>query len=129
MDAVWPGAAARDQIDTATRRLAECGLELVPEPAAVDRLAFVASLGTAPGGVIEGTTEPNADGGKSAFVAWAGPDGARLDHKQTAAHELGHVLGLGHAALHAIDLMAPYGCEVCRFTTRQCTVMRAAASG
>jgi len=129
VEAPWPADAARDQIDTATQRLAECGITVAPDAAAANRLGFVASLGTADGGVVEGTSFPNEDGGQTALVAWAGPDGVRLDHKQTAAHELGHVLGLRHAALHAIDLMAPYGCEVCRFTARQCSVMRAAASG
>jgi len=127
VDAAWPVDAARDQIDTATRRLAECGLTLVPDAAATNRLAFVGSLGAAQDGIIEGTSFPNDAGGRTAQVAWADPDGRPLDHKQTAAHELGHVLGLRHAGLHAIDLMAPYGCEVCRFTARQCDVMRSVA--
>lgn len=129
VDAAWPAAAVRDQIDTATQRLAECGLTIIPDDTAANRLGFVATLGTAAGGTIEGTSFPNDAGGGTAQVAWAGPDGRPLEHKQTAAHELGHVLGLRHTDLHAIDLMAPYGCEVCRFTARQCAVMRAAVSG
>ena len=125
VDAAWPADAARDQVDTAIQRLAECGLSIVSDDAAADRLQFVSSLGTAQGGIIEGTSFPNDAGGRTAQVAWADPDGRPLDHKQTAAHELGHVLGLRHADVHAIDLMAPYGCEVCRFTARQCTAMRA----
>lgn len=129
VEAAWPADAARDQIDTATRRLAECGLTIVPDAAAANRLAFVGSLGTAEGGIIEGVSFPNEAGGRTAQVAWAGPDGRPLEHKQTAAHELGHVLGLGHTDLHAIDMMSPFGCEICRFTARQCAVMRAAAGG
>ena len=127
VDDVWPDEAARDQIETATQRLAECGITVMPDDRAADRLALVASIGSTEGGTIEGTTYPNEAGGRTALVAWSGPDGGVLDHKQTAAHELGHVLGLAHAGLHAIDMMAPYGCETCRFTAHQCSVMRSVA--
>ncbi len=127
VDDVWPDEAAREQIDTATQRLAECSLTIVPDDTAANRLTFVASIGSTEGGTIEGTTYPNEAGGRTALVAWSGPDGRGLDHKQTAAHELGHVLGLRHAGRHAIDMMAPYGCETCRFTARQCSIMRSVA--
>lgn len=128
VDDVWPHEAARGQIDNATRRLDECGITVMPTDQAANRLALVASIGATEGGTIEGTTYPNEAGGRTALVAWSGPDGGVLEHKQTAAHELGHVLGLGHAGLHTINMMAPYGCETCRFTARQCSVMRSAAS-
>ncbi|MDW3098965.1 MAG: hypothetical protein R8J41_12780 [Alphaproteobacteria bacterium] len=127
VDDVWPDEAARHQIETATQRLAECGIAVTPDDQATNRLEFVASIGSTEGGPVEGTTYPNEAGGRTALVAWSGPDGGVLEHKQTAAHELGHVLGLGHAGLHAIDMMAPYGCETCRFTAHQCSVMRSVA--
>ncbi len=116
----------REQLANARKRFAECGIGLAFSssddlPAA--RLArFVRSLDPVDGKPIEGRAFALSSP-QVVEIAWAEPDGTPLAHKQILAHELGHLFGLGHTALHSINLMAPHGCEVCRFTPRQCQIM------
>lgn len=113
----------RRQLATAARRFAECGLRLTfvknGEASAPRLLRFVPSIESFDGQSIEGRAfafeQP-----QRAEIAWGSADGTPFEHKQTAAHELAHLFGLDHAPLHSINLMAPHGCELCRFTARQC---------
>lgn len=128
----WPARAISEQLANAQKRFSECGVHLgfvretgpgVDEDA-TPRLLFVSSLAPVGGKVIDGRAF-SLSHPKRAEIAWAASDGTRLDHKQTVAHELGHLFGLGHVSHGRINLMAPNGCQFCRFTRTQCDVMRA----
>ena len=74
--------------------------------------------------IADGSDEPAIEGRTllppaPPFVILAEAGGAGA-----LAHELGHILGLGHAPRYAIDRMAPNGCRFCEFTDRQCRTMR-----
>ena len=110
-------------------------LARIPEPGG-PVLAFVGALGpvarspsTGVGGmaaVTAGRSGGHATGA-IAFVARETADGRRFRPEQTAAHELGHLLGLAHTSPGsgtAFNVMDPRGCELCAFTVRQCRAIR-----
>ncbi len=127
----WPAHDVEQQKQNAEWRFAQCGIQLefvseeietsgTPHP-----LHFVDTLTQTDGKDVEGRTIFE-DGRRIAMVAFANAAGIPLDHNQTAAHELGHMFGLSHSGPYEINLMAPYGCEFCRFTAHQCDLMRSA---
>lgn len=127
---VWPASALEAQVQAASRRYAECGINLVMHTSAMTastmpHVTFVASLPSITGNTVEGRAY-ELDDRHVVEIAWADTTGTPLDHKQTLAHELAHVLGLRHTPLHSINLMSPHGCELCSFTPRQCTKLRSA---
>lgn len=129
-EAAWPTKAVQSQLENASRRYAQCGIGLATHferTAGQSRpaISFVASLPPVDGKAVEGRAY-DLGGQYVVEIAWTDASGTVLDHKQTLAHELGHVLGLRHTPLHSINLMSPHGCELCRFTPRQCTKLRSA---
>lgn len=133
----WPARAMEEQLANARKRFNACGVGLdfvhntAAEPRggrddATLRLLFVPSLDMVGGEPIVGRAF-NLSHPKRAEIAWMTPDGAAADLKQTVAHELGHLFGLGHVSRGRINLMAPNGCEFCRFTRAQCNVLQAKA--
>lgn len=120
-----------EQLANAQRRFADCGIGLTfarsSGPAPQRQVRFVQSLEPVDGKAVEGRALAFSTP-QVVEIAWATPDGSPLQHKQILAHELGHLFGLGHAPLHSINLMAPHGCEICRFTPAQCRAMAARAN-
>lgn len=127
---VWPATARTEQLATAQKRFAECGIALTfvaaPSLSPLRELSFIESLEAVDGRAIEGRALTLVRP-QRADIAWSTPAGTPLDHKQTAAHELGHLFGLGHAPVHSINLMAPHGCKFCRFSPGQCEILSANA--
>ena len=119
----------QNQLASAIQRLDDCGIAVdvlhhPPPEGRVVTVRFVDHINHLDDLPVEGRITSGSKG-NVIEIGWAGPDGEPLDHKQVLAHELGHHLSLDHTPLHAVDLMAPHGCELCRFTTRQCLQMRA----
>lgn len=126
--AAWPAGAVQSQLKSATRRYAQCGIRLETHLLKATKpdlpiIRFVASLPPFAGKAVEGRAF-DLDGQSIVEIAWMDASGNALDHKQTLAHELGHVLGLRHTPLHSINLMSPHGCELCSFTPGQCDTLR-----
>jgi len=130
----WPEDAVREQLTNAHVRFADCGIGLKftsssagSQSTPTQKIAhFVQSLELVDGKAIEGRALTFSNP-KLIEIAWAASDGTPLNHKQTTAHELGHLFGLGHTALHSINLMAPHSCELCRFSKAQCAVLSSKA--
>ena len=144
----WTKARVQKWMAQTPRRLAECGVRLgamkitMLESGDPHRLAakvkspgplmiFADKTGTDAYGRASGGVTIEREGRRYAIIARHGPAGRRFLPEQTATHELGHLLGLGHApAMGAdgkpnINLMQPRGCLHCRFTEQQCGQIKA----
>lgn len=119
----WSETRWRRALDEAEARLSVCSVGLRPAREGVLALEFVDQLPPLPDGRARSglVLAPRGSQTPTARIS--------ADHAAGAviAHELGHLLGLGHAPDHAIDLMAPGGCRLCDFSAEQCTVIRQGA--
>lgn len=133
-DAGWTPADVEAFSAHLPRRLNGCGIALDPV-----LLVFGATESEAPGASLvlrfverieagaDGTIGGRAFAGRTpplALIARRTGDGRLYAPEQTVAHEVGHLLGLGHTA-GGIDLMSPRGCLFCKFSAVQCARLRA----